>query len=428
MKKKMMAVGLAAVLVMSLVSCGNAEDQGAAKKEVKAEQISNVAETKTEKQPKENVVYGADFKESSMDFALELLKACYSKEENMMLSPVSVLAALSMTANGADGETLLQMEQVLANGLDIEKWNQELSAYINSGLPSSEDAKLSIANSIWFLDDEELSVNQDFLDINSETYQAEIYKAAFDEQTLKDINNWVSNKTDGMIKDILDKIPEDAVMYLINAVTFDAKWKNMYFDYQVHENTFTTEAGEERLVPMMRSDENWYLEDELATGFRKPYQEGYSFVALLPKEGTTVEEYINSLEAESFCRLLEEEQDILVHATLPKFTSEYKNELSDVLMAAGMKDAFDGENANFLKLGTSTEGNIFISRVLHKTFISVDEAGTRAGAATSVEMTTESGMEILDDRTVVLDRPFIYAIIDDVNKLPVFIGSVMNIE
>lgn len=417
MKKKIISMGLMVAMVVSLTACG--------KPEMKAEQIGKVSETTTKEQTE--ITYDLNFEVTSTEFALELLKACYSADENVMISPISMLAALSMTANGAEGETLSQMEEILVKRASIVNLNQNLSTYLN-GLPSSEDAKVSIANSIWFTNDESLSVNQEFLDLNNATYRAEIYKAAFDEQTLKDINYWVSDKTDGMITDILDKMPQDAVMYLINAVAFDAKWKDKYFDYQVREQSFTTQEGEESQVPMMNSEEKIYLEDELATGFCKPYREGYTFVALLPNEGVTVEEYINSLNAESFRTLLEEEQRIIVYATLPKFTAEYKTEMKDVLKAAGMEDAFDANKADFSKLGSSENGNIYISRVLHKTFIEVDEEGTRASAATVVETKSESAMIIDDFRNVVLDRPFIYAIIDNENKLPIFIGSIMNIE
>ena len=411
MKKKIISAGLAVILIISMVACGKADDNTSSKTDIQLEQ-SKENEAHSETEERKEIAGIVDFKVTSTDFAIELFKACYSPDENVIISPLSVQAALSMTANGADGETLSQMEQILANGADIEALNKDLSTYIN-GLPSSEDAKVSIGNSIWFLDDKKVNVNPDFLNKNNETYKAEIYKGAFDEKTLKDINNWVDNKTDGMISSILDRLPEDAIMYLINAVALDAKWENQYHDYEVQEEPFTTEDGVESQVQMMHSEENRYIEDKLATGFCKPYKEGYTFVALLPNEGVTVEEYINSLNAEEFRKMLEDEQDIKVYATLPKFTSKYQIEMKDILQTAGMTDAFDSEKADFTRLGTSDEGNIFISRVLHKTYITVDENGTKAGAVTAVEMMCESAMMEEDYRKVVLDRPFCYAIIDN---------------
>lgn len=441
MKKKIVEVILMVAVACSCLSCGRMDSQQGTNSDIKSQQIGIITEpdtpkegtvkqpeTETDEEVKVSQITSEDFKDISTAFGLELFKDCYASDKNVMISPLSVMAAMSMTANGADGETLSQMEDVLGQGTDMQTLNQRLSAYMKE-LPASKDAKVSTANSIWFTDDEKLTVNQDFLKQNQHTYQAEIYRTSFHEQTVKDINIWVSDNTDGMVKDILDRVPEEAIMYLINAVAFDARWQNQYLETQVHEQTFTTEAGEERQVPMMFSEENRYIEDELATGFCKPYKEGYSFVALLPKEGISVEEYVNSLETESFRDMITKEEDVEVYAAIPKFSAEYTVDMKDILKAAGMNNAFDENTADFSGLGTYQDGNIFISRVLHKTYIDVDEDGTRAGAATVVEMIAESAMmKEEESKTVILDRPFVYAIIDNENQLPIFIGSVMEIQ
>ena len=161
MKKKIISVGLAVILIISMVACGKADDNTSSKTDIQLEQ-SKENEAHSETEERKEIAGIVDFKVTSTDFAIELFKACYSPDENVMISPLSVQAALSMTANGADGETLSQMEQILANGADIEALNKDLSTYIN-GLPSSEDAKVSIGNSIWFLDDKKVNVNPDFL-------------------------------------------------------------------------------------------------------------------------------------------------------------------------------------------------------------------------------------------------------------------------
>jgi serpin B len=147
---------------------------------------------------------------------------------------LSVLCALSMTANGAKNDTLSQMEQVF--GMNIRDLNDYLLAYL-SRLPAGSKYKLSPANSIWFKDTKSLTVNGDFLQLNADYYDASIYKAAFDEKTLKDINSWVEDKTDGMIPNILDRIHPSAVMYLINALAFDAEWANIYEENQIKDAT-----------------------------------------------------------------------------------------------------------------------------------------------------------------------------------------------
>ncbi|MBQ7922464.1 MAG: serpin family protein [Clostridia bacterium] len=362
------------------------------------------------------------------DFAIRLFKESMEEGENTLVSPLSVLVALSMTANGADNETLSQMEAVL--GMPIDQLNTWISNYM-ANLPEEETYKLSLANSIWFKDDPTFVVHEDFLQTNADYYGAGIYKSPFDDSTLKEINQWVEDNTDGMIKDILDQIPEDAVMYLINALAFDAEWQSIYKEYQIQDGKFTTEDGTVRDVELMYSTENKYLSDDKAEGFIKYYKDRkYAFAALLPNEGVSVSEYVASLDGEHLHEMLTGAKVTPVDAAIPKFETGYKVEMSGILKKMGMPDAFDGAIADFSKLGESTDGkNIIISRVIHQTYINVDGKGTKAGAATVVEMTTESAMEPMDPpKRVYLDRPFVYILIDCETNLPFFIGTMMDVE
>lgn len=356
---------------------------------------------------------------AATDFAVRLFQKGAKPGENTLLSPISVLYALSMTANGAKGETRTQMENVL--GKSVPELNSYLHAYMKS-LPESEKYKLKIANAIWFMDG--FAVNQDFLKTNADYYGADIYQAPFDDSTLKDINNWVENKTDGMIKDILDGINPDSVMYLVNALAFDAEWQRIYEEDQIRNGTFTKENGEKQNIELMYSTERQYLKDERASGFIKYYADSkYAFVALLPDEGVTVDEYVASMSGEKLAAMLSAPQDIKVHAAIPKFESDYNTGMSKVLSDMGMPDAF-GPAADFTGLGA---GHLYISRVIHKTHIAVDERGTKAGAATVVEMSYNSAA-VDDVEEVILDRPFVYMLIDCEAKLPLFIGTMTEIN
>ena len=360
------------------------------------------------------------------DFAIRLFKASNEKGKNTLISPLSVLCALAMTANGAEEETLAQMEEVL--GMTTEELNLYLYSYMKN-LPQGDKYKLSLANSIWFTEDERFTVNQDFLQTNADYYGADIYKAPFDKQTLKDINNWVKQNTDGMIPEILDQIPPEAIMYLVNALAFEAEWSEIYEKHQVKDGEFTKEDGTKQDVKFMYGSEGTYFEDEKATGFMKRYKGGkYAFVAMLPNEGVSVSEYIASLDGESLNALLANPQYATVRTSIPKFETEYKVEMSDILQSMGMTEAFDMYNADFEGLGTSTDGNIYISRVLHKTFISVGEKGTKAGAATIVEMKDGAAAEPTEPKEVYLDRPFVYMLVDCENNIPFFIGTMMNVN
>lgn len=358
------------------------------------------------------------------DFAVRLFKASEENGKNTLISPLSVLCALAMTANGAEDETLQQMEDVL--GMTTEEMNLYIYSYMQN-LPQDEKYKLSLANSIWFTDHERFTVNQDFLQTIADYYGADIYKAPFNEQTCKDINNWVKEKTDGMIPSALDEIPADALMYLINALAFDAEWADIYEKYQVKDGEFTKEDGTKQECEFMYSTESNYFEDEKATGFLKYYKSGkYAFVAMLPKEGVSVSEYIASLTGESLNEMLSNPECATVYTSIPKFETSYSVEMTEILKSMGMTEAFDPNNADFAGLGSSTGGNISISRVIHKTFISVEEKGTKAAAVTIVEPGDGAAMEPEQPKEVYLDRPFVYMLIDCENNIPFFVGTMMD--
>lgn len=358
------------------------------------------------------------------DFAVRLFQNSIEEGKNTLISPASVLVALSMTANGARGNTLTQMEEVL--GLGADELNSYLHHYMNN-LPQGDKYKYQLANSIWFTSDERFTVKDSFLRVNQAYYQADIYKSAFDNITLDDINLWVEKKTDGMIKDILNEIPQEAVMYLINALVFEAEWSDTYDEGQVRKGTFTTEDGEKQSVEMMYSGESIYLEDEQSTGFIKYYSgQKYAFVALLPNEGITISEYAAGMSGEKIRELLDNPQTIHVNAAIPEFETEYDVRMNGVLMKMGMTDAFHSKDADFTGLGSSTAGNIFINRVIHKTYITVGPQGTRAGAATVVEIMQEAASVYEEEKTVYLDRPFVYMLIDCENNQPFFIGTYMS--
>lgn len=366
-----------------------------------------------------------DFVGSTTDFSIKLFQKTYSRENNTLISPISVLTALAMTANGADGNTLAQMEAVLGGDVPLEALNSHLHNYLY-GWERNDTVKMSYANSIWFRDTTLFTPNQAFLQKNADYYGAAIYKASFDKQTLNDINRWVTENTDGMIETILDKIPPDAMMYLINTLVFDGEWETVYSKNSIRTGSFTNISGTTQNAEMMYSDESRYLDDGKATGFIKNYKGGqYSFVALLPNEGVSLEDYVATLSGESFRRTLQNAKNTMVYATIPKFSYESNLTLNDALVAMGMEDAFSADKANFSKMGESAVGNLYIDRVIHKTFISVDELGTKAGAATIVELPGKAMPQ--ETYTVTLDRPFVYAIVDNATGLPIFMGAVVSL-
>ena len=334
--------------------------------------------------------------------------------ENKLISPLSVLYAMAMVSNGGDDAEALKAYW----GYDLLHINEYMYEYM-SKLPVGEKYKLQLANSIWFTEDERFTVNREFLQKVKNYYDADAYQAPFNEKTCKDINEWVELKTDGMIKDILDQIPYDAVMYLVNALAFEAEWLYTYEEAQVREGVFTKADGKEQTVDFMYDSVGYYFEDEKASGFMRYYSGmKYAFVAMLPKEGVTPEEYIASLDGNALHTMLKNPQITSVVTSIPVFEAEYDLNLREVLDAAGYP-----VNGSFSGVGISAEGPITIGRVLHKTYIQVGPQGTKAGAATVVEMLEGVGdIEQEKPKEVHLDRPFVYMIIDCENAVPLFMG------
>lgn len=405
--KKMTAIMMAAVLALNLFGCTPAQTEDLMQGIIPGKQIST----------------GAVSGEAAVaDFGLRLFRAALAQEGNTSLSPLSVLYALAMTAGGADSQTLAQMEQVL--GMD----EAEMDAFFGKCLAALDEREgaLSLANAIWLTDDDRFTVNRDFLQRNADHYDADMFRMPLDENSVRSVNDWVDEKTDGMITNILDKAPENAIMYLVNALAFDAKWESIYYDFQVRPAEFTREDGTKTEVDMMYSEEYVYVEDENAAGFVKYYEgRDCAFVALLPNEGVTVEDYVAGLTGEGLISMLSSAHQVRVQAGLPKFENEYGAQLGDILKEMGMTDAFDPMTADFSRMGESTDGNLFISSVIHKTFISVAEEGTRAGAATMV-VAADGAALIEEFETVILDRPFVYLLIDTETNLPFFMGTVME--
>ena len=353
------------------------------------------------------------------DFGIRLFREAFREGENTLISPMSVLTALAMTANGAEGETLAQMEAVLGQSTGaLNSWYKYGARY--------DDSLLHLANGIWFRENASFIPNQAFLQTNADYFGAGLYEAPFDNTTLQEINRFVEENTGGMIKDMLKEIPSDEVMYLVNALALDARWEETYTGGDVNPATFTKTDGTSQDMELMWSEESLYYENDLCTGFQKPYESKgrLAFVAVLPKEGVTIEALLAGLEEMGLQHFLASDQKETVEAALPKFEADSDIQMVELLKAMGMTDAFDSARADLSGLGTSEAGNIYLSQVIHKTFISVAEKGTKAGAATVVAAAEECAME--EVKRVVLNRPFLYMIVDTESNTPVFMGVQMD--
>jgi serpin B len=326
-----------------------------------------------------------------------------------------------MTANGADGNTLSQMERVLGDGMSIDELNAYLYSFVND-LVSLPKEHVSISNSIWFKDG--FTPNRDFLQTNANYFSADAFSAPFNNQTVTDINTWISKATDGLIEEMLDFIPEGVILYLINTILFDAEWARPYDERISRSGEFTNFNNQKQTAEFMHSEEySSIIRSNNAIGFIKPYHSGrYSFAAILPDEDINISDYVATLSGENFLSLIGNARPARIVTALPKFNYEYDILMNEMLIAMGMEDAFQGGIADFSRIGA----DLFISRVLHKANITVNERGTKAGAATIVEGDVVS-VPPPPDYTVILDRPFVYAIIDNATNLPLFIGTFLSV-
>ena len=356
-----------------------------------------------------------EFKAAASSFAAELFKDNYSKGKTTLVSPLSVLTALALVQNGAQGDTLAQLEQALG-GLDRDTLNAYMRAYCDFLTESDE---LKIANSVWT--DSSAEAKRAFLQKAVDSYSAQIFSALLSsKKTVSSINSWVKKNTDGMIPKIIENADRDAVMMLINAVAFEAKWETPYTNDDIEKLEFNSYSGKSKKTEFMCSTESVYLSDSDAVGFMKPYKNGrFAFAALLPNEDVNIDDYIASLSGEKLMKIFSSaKKNEEVDVKMPKFKAEYSTQLIDTLKKMGIEDAFDRKSADFSSLIDKNDG-AYIGTVMHKTFIEVDQEGTRAAAATLVGI---SKMSMPAINPVCLNRPFVYMIVHTETTLPLFIG------
>ena len=425
MKKQFFKI-ISLFLVLAIIVCGCNNNDSEVLKEIPSQTtilpVTNDGTINLTKKVTANNVSGKNaddtFINAQADFAVNLFKKNVSidKNKNVLISPLSATLALAMAFNGADGETKKEFERLMGN-ITVEQLNEYLYSYINN-LDASE-IKLNIANSIWIKNG--FNVKEDFLKANKNYYNSEVFGADFNSDTVNDINKWASDNTDDMINKLLsdDDITKDTVMCLINALLFDADWENQYSHTDATQ-TFTNINGEKKTVQTLKCSAYTYYDNEKATGFKKNYaNNNFSFVALLP-DGN-INDYVSNLNGKELLETLNNPQEVTANTQMPEFTYECNYDMINLLSPLGVVSAFDESKADFSKISN----DLYISKSIQKTKISVNEVGTKAAAVSTTFMT--KGFMSDREYEVVLDRPFIYMIVDNRTNLPIFIGAVMDI-
>lgn len=344
--------------------------------------------------------------------------------ENVFVSPVSVALCLGMAYNGADGSTASEMAALLGAGrIDVAGFNSANESLITGLSDTGTGITLSIANSLWLRDG--FAFRNEFVKRNEKYFGAGVFKLT----TAKEINKWVEKRTEGMIPSIIESVDPADVAILVNAIYFKGEWAVEFDEGNTRDMPFHSPKGE-KTVPMMRRTGDLVCHgDELFQAVRLPYgkEGGTSMLVILPAEGNTLEELTGRLTPESWktwtSSLVKRKGTI----ELPRFKAEYFSKLNQTLAGMGMKEAFK-RSADFSNLCECGPGDVYISDVFHKAVIEVNEKGTEAAAATAVTIRLTSAMPVGDPFHMIVDRPFIVAIVDDETGLLLFMGAISDPE
>ncbi len=350
------------------------------------------------------------------------------QQANVFISPFSVSAALSMTANGAKGDTREEMKATLALGhLSDEEMNRAYKELVGFLLGLDKKVNLQIANSNWYNAD--YHIKSDFKNVLLQYYEAEVKAADFGAATTKDqINQWIENKTNGKIKDMLDAIPANAVMYLINAIYFKADWQYEFDETKTAKAPFYAPSGEVQADMMFSSGTKVsYSYQEDFTLVDLPYGNGQFSMTILMENsnGRSVNEIIQNLAPLDFASIVNNADTATAVVQLPKFKMGFKQTLNEMLIAMGMEKAFGRGSADFSGLFEESLP-VEISRVLHQSFIEVNEKGSEAAAATIVEAVVLCSCGSSVPKAFYINRPFAFFIREKHSNTILFAGKILN--
>lgn len=361
--------------------------------------------------------------ETNNEFGLELLKQVFAAEEepNVMISPVSVSIALGMAYNGAETTTRDAFEEVLNyDGLTREEVNEITKELIQVLVTNVNGNLLEIANSMWY--DEGFPVEPEFITLNSHYFDAGVNELDFRQASaVKTINDWVKDKTNGKIDEIIDAIDPDVMMILINAIYFNCVWEVEFDPDDTHQANFYNEDGSLfGQVDMMRLKSTINVaRSESFDAVELPYKNGkFRMLLFLPDEGGSVNQLVQDLDGDMWNSWLEsfhEAEKFTVR--MPRFEFDFERSLADDLKGMGLDIAFT-DQADFSGISPI---DLLISDVIHKTYIKVNEKGTEAAAVTGVIMGVTSAGPINE---ITFNRPFLFAITEKSSKSILFMGKV----
>jgi serpin B len=364
--------------------------------------------------------------ESSNKFSFDIFKEIVSEEgdKNIFISPLSMSYALGMTYNGANGETEQAMREVLGYGdMTDQEINDSYKSLTEALIGLDPKVVFEIANSIWYRLG--FSVLDEFIAVNQEYFDAEVIGLDFNDPGACDIiNDWISQKTHEKIKKVLSPpIDPMTVMFLVNAIYFNGTWTYEFDPDSTIQAEFFPDDVSHITTDMMRQSNVFprYFNDEFQA-LSLPYGDaGYCMTIFLPRWDQSLDDLIAQFNQDNWDDWLARFSKDTVILSMPKFKFGYGLLLNDALTALGMGIAFNEGLADFT--GINPGGDLFISRVIHKAFVQVDEEGTEAAAVTVVEVGYTS---VGPERDMYVNRPFVFVIHEENTGAILFMGKVVN--
>lgn len=362
------------------------------------------------------------------NFAFNLMKQLTNKnkDKNIIISPLSISTILAETQNGANGQTKDEILNAIGlNNIDDKSINEQYYNalnYYNNLKYNSTPAHLNVADSIWV--NKKLSLNKSFVSTAKKYYNSEVNSVDFgNHDTVGIINQWIDKNTDGQIKKAIDNIDESEKAILINSIRFKGTWMDEFPAINTNEEDFTLSSGEKVKIDTMQKMDMYgsYLKEDNFQAIQLPYYGGLAMDLFLPDKGVNINDFMERAEKENFDKWVKDFSGARVNMKIPKFKLEYEEDnMKDVLKNLGMQQAFDSEKSNLDGISKNT----FISDIIHKTCISIDEKGTEASAGTVVITGPTAPTPPEKEADFVVDRPFVFAIRDCKTGAVIFIGKV----
>lgn len=405
--RKKVAIIIALILALSFAGCVE-PDKLVSGKSVKRPEAVDIAEQN----------------DKVTDFAVRLLQNTFTGEENLFLSPVSVLSGLSLIANGTEGESLAQIEEVV--GMSAKEMNEYIYSYNNrlSEL-SGENCEASLINSLWINEKKDVVVSDEFLYENEMYGNASVYSVPFGKNCASKMDQWISESTQDIVEDILYDAPKDATMCFVSSFVFSGVWETG-FDKCGNSKFGTVSENTDFVVNQLFGREDYYIEDNNASGFVKFFKQNkYAFVVMLPNENVDIHTYIEGLTSEKINNLIRTPKKVEVDIYIPEISSSYELNMNHILTEMGIRDIWNCQTADFSGFGYVGNGeNIQMEQLIYKTDITLNSNGIN----TDVEAEMMGMIAEYETRyRLEIERPFVVFLIDYENNVPLLIGVVMNV-